>query len=310
MKQQAYYIATLMTYLEGASRLDDIGFFLHYIAWMRSMMDSRGIDSSRYLENVLDVMYNLLEEESRDELFAQLRPHLEKAREELFQALPEPASLLNPNAPRYTLAKRYFDHLLAGERHQAVSLIVEAAKNGMPIRDIYLFIFDPVQKEVGRQWQLNRITVAHEHYATAVTQLAMSQLYPFLFSSKEKQHRMVATCIGSELHELGIRMVADLFELSGWDTHFLGANTPHEEMLAVVAKQQAKLVALSMTILSDLDELEELVVRLHEASPDVKILVGGYPFAIAPSLWKRIGADGYAHNALEGIKLAKQLISA
>ena len=48
---------------------------------------------------------------------------------------------------------------------------------------------------------------------------------------------MVATCIGGELHEIGIRMVADFFEMEGWDTYYLGANTPADAVVAELSAQ-------------------------------------------------------------------------
>ena len=39
--------------------------------------------------------------------------------------------------------------------------------------------FEPVQHEIGRLWQINHISVAHEHYCTSVTQMIMSELYPY-----------------------------------------------------------------------------------------------------------------------------------
>ncbi|MDZ7776615.1 MAG: hypothetical protein U5L09_13885 [Bacteroidales bacterium] len=54
----------------------------------------------------------------------------------------------------------------------------------------------------------------------------MSQLYPYIFNSQRVGKSMVAATVGGELHEMGIRMVADFFEMEGWDTWYLGANAP------------------------------------------------------------------------------------
>jgi methylmalonyl-CoA mutase cobalamin-binding domain/chain len=175
---------------------------------------------------------------------------------------------------------------------------------------VYLNVFQPVQYEIGRLWQLNQISVAQEHYATAVTQLVMSQLYPRIFSTERSGRTLVATCVGDELHEIGVRMVADFFEMAGWDTFYLGANTPAPSVVRSVIERQADVLAVSATITLHVSAVAELIasVRDSEAS-DVRVLVGGYPFNQVPDLWRQVGGDGYAADAEAAIDVAEALVS-
>ncbi len=208
------------------------------------------------------------------------------------------------------LARRYLDLLLGSDRHRASVLILDAVGAGMHVRDVYLKVFQPTQREVGRLWQTNQISVAQEHFCTAATQLIMSQLYPHIFSTERNGHRMVASGSVGELHELGIRMVADFFELAGWDSCYLGANTPAADLLRSVADQQAEILALSATITYHVAALEQ-VVRAVRATPGlerVRVLVGGNPFNAAPELWRQVGADGWAPDAGSAVILAETLV--
>jgi len=204
------------------------------------------------------------------------------------------------------LASEYLAALLKGERHVASKLVLDAAAAGTPVREIYLHVFQTAQYEVGRLWQTNQITVAQEHYCTAATQLIMSQLYPYVFASDKTEGTLVATCVAGNLHEIGIRMVTDFFEMDGWNTYFLGASTPAQAVVDAVVQHQAQVLAISATISGHLPAVDELIrrVRAQPACRDVKILVGGYPFQVAPDLWERIGADGTAANAHDAIALA------
>ena len=124
------------------------------------------------------------------------------------------------------------------------------------------------------------------------------------------RNTMVAACIGGELHEMGIRMLADIFELYGWDTHYLGANVPVESIISTVKETKAKLIAISATMLKHVDNVKELIEKIRDSSiRDVKILVGGYPFSINPDLWQLIGADDYAVSASEAVEKALELTS-
>ena len=92
------------------------------------------------------------------------------------------------------LAKKYLESLLRGDRETAARLILDAVEKGESIRNIYLHVFQRTQYEIGRLWYLNRISVAEEHFATAATQLIMSQLYPYVFSTKKTGSKLVAAC--------------------------------------------------------------------------------------------------------------------
>jgi methanogenic corrinoid protein MtbC1 len=220
-----------------------------------------------------------------------------------------PDSFINGKGLLDQLARAYLDALLRSDRQSASLMILEAAQQGTPIKDIYLHVFQVCQREIGRLWQTNQISVGQEHYCTAVTQMVMSQLYPYIFASQRKGRHMVATCVGGELHEIGARMVADFFEIDGWDTYFLGANTPIEGVLRAISERDADVLAISATMTYHIDKVAALIAEVRRAGLDAhtKIMVGGYPFNIAPNLWQSVGADGYARDAQQAVTVAESL---
>jgi methylmalonyl-CoA mutase cobalamin-binding domain/chain len=165
-----------------------------------------------------------------------------------------------------------------------------------------------VQYEIGRLWQMNQISVAQEHYCSAATQLIMSQLYPYIFKTEKIGRRLVAACVGEELHEIGIRMVADFFEMEGWDTYYLGANTPTQSILRTIQEKEIDVLGLSTTMPFHVNILKDLIekVRLCPEGEKIKIMVGGYPFQVSPDLGKKLKADDYARNAQDAIEIAKK----
>lgn len=223
----------------------------------------------------------------------------------------EVESYIEPGQPFGALAVRYLGAVLGGDRFGASGVIHDALSEGAAIRDVYTYVFQRVQLELGRLWQLNRITIAQEHYATAVTQMVMSQLYPQIFRTEKNGRTLVAACVGGELHEMGMRMVADYFEMEAWNTHYIGANTPPSAIVETVNKMRADVLALSATMSYHLPEIAAVIEELRgtEYGRDVRVIVGGYPFNLAPDLWSKVGADGCAGDAREAIRLASALVS-
>ena len=106
-------------------------------------------------------------------------------------------------------------------------------------------------------------------------------------------------------------MVADFFELEGWDTYYMGANTPTESILSAVEDYQPEILGISATMPLHRSALKDLIseVRSSDACKGVKILVGGYTLKASPALWRKMGADGFAHDALDATVLAAGLMS-
>jgi methanogenic corrinoid protein MtbC1 len=222
---------------------------------------------------------------------------------------PDLPTLFNDSAPHAGLARQYLRLLLGGERHAAGRLILDAVDSGVPVKDVYLHVFQASQREIGRLWQTNRLSVAQEHYCTAATQLIMAQLYPRIFRTEKNGRRLVATSIAGELHEIGGRIIADFFEMEGWDTYYLGADSPTPAVVQALAERKAHVLAVSATMTFHIRAVEELVaaIRASEGLRAVKIMVGGYPFNVEPELWRRVGADAYAADASEAVAAAGRL---
>jgi len=297
-----------LTYLAEALDFEVPELFLHYIGWVKSVFAGIGLPADA-LPTTLEVTRTVLKDMLPEEENILAVAYLVAALERLPQMPVEAPSFMPTQEPYAELARQYFNSLIRSDRHAASRLIIDHVQQGMSVRDIYLQVFQPVQHEVGRLWQMNRLTVAQEHYCTAATQFIMAQLYPFVFATEKTARRLVAACVGSELHELGIRMVADLFEMHGWQTYYLGANMPTTSIVQTVMEQQAEVLCLSATLPLHLSLVAEVIAALRAAdsSGTVKVLVGGYPFNVAPALWQRVGADGSAPDALQTIALAERL---
>jgi methanogenic corrinoid protein MtbC1 len=210
----------------------------------------------------------------------------------------------------FELARQYLNLLLNGDNYAAVQMIMEAVKNNIDVKDIYLHVFEPSQHEIGRLWQKNQISIAQEHFCTAVTQNIMSQLYPHIYKSEKNGYKMITTCVSGELHEIGARMVSDFFEMEGWDTYYLGANMSTKSIIETIIELKPDLILISATINSHVGAVADLIKQIRSLNvKNLKIIVGGRLFNISPPLWEKVGADCYASNALESISVAKKLLN-
>ncbi|HEX8633533.1 MAG TPA: cobalamin-dependent protein [Pyrinomonadaceae bacterium] len=297
-----------LSYLADAVAASSQALFSDYIGWAKVMLQARGIPAADLSRN-LQIMSEVVRERLPAEVALVVQEYFEVALNRL-PALPSDLPpLFEDAAPHGELAQKFLRLLLNGERHLASRLILEAVDSGVQVRDVYLHVFQSSQREIGRLWQLNRVSVAQEHFCTAATQLIMAQLYPLIFRTEKNGRRIVATSISGELHEIGVRIITDFFEMEGWDTYYLGANCPTNAILQALTDRNADVLAVSATMTFHVRAVENLIaaVRAAEDFKAVKILVGGYPFNVEPELWKRVGADAYATDAADAVAMASSL---
>ncbi len=300
-----------LSYLSEAIGAESPLLFTEYCAWAKHMLAARNIPVDDLEQNLLSMKHVLLAElkEEQGKIAADYIDTSLKLLNDI-QSGTE-SFLVNEDSPTGLLARDYLNYLLEGKRNLASQMILKSVENGIPVKDIYENVFEKSQYEIGRLWQENKINVAQEHYCTAATQLIMSQLYNYIISDAPKNKTIVSACVEGDYHEVGLRMVTDFFEMDGWDTFHLGANTPTAALINVIEEKQPDIVLLSATMTYHVAKLAEVIekIRAKKHLDTTKIMVGGYPFKLAPKLWEKIGADGFAESASKALEKAQEIMS-
>lgn len=178
-----------------------------------------------------------------------------------------------------SLYQTYVQSLLQGNKSECLDISQTLLEKDVEIRELYIQLFQKSMYEVGELWERNEISVAREHMATSITESLLSATYPYLFSGETASKKAVISCTANEYHQLGGKMVADIFELHGWDSHFIGANTPPAELLHLIDEIQPDLVGLSLSVYFNLPSLKTALETIRGEFYNLDILVGGHAFA-------------------------------
>jgi MerR family transcriptional regulator, light-induced transcriptional regulator len=191
-----------------------------------------------------------------------------------------------------TLRDDYLAALMAGDATRARWLVDAAVEEGMAVRDLYLQVLAPVLEEVGERWAAGELTVAHEHYAVAVTQGIIGVLGQSIRVPPASGRLAVVACTPGELHALGAQMVADFLEGEGWEVLALGAATPAPDLAALVDDERPDIVALSTAVAHNLDAAIGTVEMLRSLEDRPFVAVGGRAWAaLGEEARARAGAD-------------------
>ena len=172
----------------------------------------------------------------------------------------------------------YLEALIRGDRHRCRAFVEEMLQDEMNIKDLYVGIFQRSLYRVGELWECNQLSVAREHIATAITESLLPLAYQTIFSAPHCGRKAVVACAANEYHQLGGKMVADIFELNGWDGYFLGAGTPEADLLTFVDEKKPDMLCLSLSVYSGMRGLIKLLESVRGEFAGLPVIVGGQAF--------------------------------
>ena len=298
-------------YLYTAYVLGDKKIMTTYAVWLYELM--AGVLKGRftkeqtreYVISHLQAIKKAIPDAVSPEKQQELQRFIEEAQQSIREYVPAAAE---KKESRYEKEiEEYLDCLLQKNSRQAIGLIRRYVDQGISLDDIYVEILSESMRRVGELWHTAEITVDTEHFCTSVTQMAMAQMYDKLFNGERKSRRVLSVCPGTELHEMGARIVSDLFENHGWDTIFLGAAVPVDSILDSIRENRPDLVTLSVSMPQHLMECERAVREIRSQFPKIKIAVGGKAFESTDAIWKKWPVDIYSKDARELLARANEL---
>jgi corrinoid protein of di/trimethylamine methyltransferase len=124
------------------------------------------------------------------------------------------------------------------------------------------------------------------------------------------KHKVVIGVVEGDTHDIGKNLVKIMLDASSFHVIDLGRDVPPQRFVDTAVAEGAELVALSTLMTTTMDSMAE-VIRILERDrlrERFKVMVGGGP--ISQAFAQRIGADGYASNAADAVRLAKRLVGA
>jgi methylmalonyl-CoA mutase cobalamin-binding domain/chain len=278
-----------------------------YLRWLASVLAARSIPVD-HLASSLD-MLGAFFAERMDAVDGQVvTAALHAARMKFMEAEDAPPSSDGggwPETERFELA------LLAGHQREALSIVNDCIDLGHDLVAVEQHVIKPALYHIGQRWQTNQVSVAAEHLATAIAQsvmtIGMLRSTPLAMIGK----RVLLACVAGNLHCLGLRMVADAFELAGWDVQYLGANVPTPAIIQHVDEWKVDLIGLSVSFAQQLPVVKQVIGQLNErlGTERPAVIVGGLTINRFNQLAEMVGADACSADALSAVTKANELIA-
>ena len=215
------------------------------------------------------------------------------------------SATVSPGADLEEARACYVDALGRSSMRDAIRLVADLAGSGVPLDRIVGQVLAPAQVEVGRMWELGRWSVAQEHTATGITEVALQTavLSAGVRMPDEGQPSMVLACADGEWHSLSARMAADVLRAEGVDVRYVGASLPSESLRDFLAVQAPTALGLSCSTAMTLVGARETVTEAHAVG--VPVVVAGSAFGSRGSRAEAIGADAWVAEPVAAVEVLR-----
>lgn len=281
--------------------------FVDYIGWLKNVLATRQIPADH-----VSLMLSWLADFYQDNLSSvaeeTVRRVLETARDAPERQDAQVHSIASHCPPAWEGMEQLKDLLVDGQEAKAMALLQRAMEAGGSLIDIELHLLQPALYQIGAEWQQNLISVAQEHLATATATSLMAQLAMTAEFAAANGRRVLLACVANNHHAVGLRIVGDAFEASGWDVRYLGPDVPIAALVAETRRYTPDLIALSVSMPYQLNDVRQTMAVLHENLGDSMpaLMIGGLAINGFPFVAQQLGTGLTAADAASAVELANE----
>jgi methanogenic corrinoid protein MtbC1 len=206
------------------------------------------------------------------------------------------------------VSQSYLKSLLAGDRAASRSVIEDATKAGVGVRELLTSLVWPTMELLQELYRDDRITVSSLNLATRLNRSISDQLSAQLERASSNGRKVLIFCGDDEPEELGGQLTADLFEADGWTVRFAGGGVPDDEVLQLIGEVRPDLLVMFGTLPSGVPAVRKLIDYLREVNscPEMQVMCCGGIYKRAEGLAEEIGADLYAPDASAAVSVARE----
>ncbi len=201
--------------------------------------------------------------------------------------------------------KEFTEALLAVNKPDAAQVLDRAKAAGLSEEDVESIVVQSLEI-IGKDWEIGEAALSQVYMSGKICE----ELLASSIARREAAPGIPGRCaiaVLNDHHMLGKRMVFSALRLAGFTIDDWGHKDVEQLATNAVAQQLDALLVSTLMLPSAL-AVKDLRKRLDELGFQGKVMVGGAPYRLDQQLWKEVGADATAHNAMESIQALTTLL--
>jgi len=184
----------------------------------------------------------------------------------------------------------------------ADELVSFALKDGIPPDEILAKGLVVGMGQVGEKFQRNEIFLPDVLIAARAMTVGMEHLRPYFLSGDIRHKaRIVMGTVAGDLHDIGKKIVAMIFEGGGWEVIDCGVDVSSNGFIEAIDRYSPQVVGLSALLTTTMVSMEQITKEIKSIHPQVLVVIGGAP--VTAEFAKKIGADIYSPDPQGALEL-------
>ncbi len=208
-----------------------------------------------------------------------------------------------------TTGERIHDAVLKGDKDGIGVLVDKAISENMGPRDIVDLFLIPAINQVGKLFDEKKYFLPQLIQSAHTMKKGFEHVEPLLKQDisgapVDKASVVVLATVKGDIHDIGKNIVGLMLRNYGFQVHDLGKDVSARRIVDEAKRTNASIIGLSALMTTTMVEMREVIELARAEKCRCRFIVGG---AVVNAEYAReIGADGYAGDAYEAVKLAKR----
>jgi len=161
----------------------------------------------------------------------------------------------------------------------------------------------PAINRVGELFEKKKYFLPQLIASAETMELSMKRLEPLLATGDgQKRGKVIIATVKGDIHDIGKNLVALMLKNYGFEVLDMGKDVESEAIIEKAKETGADIIALSALMTTTMTRMKEVVELKNAAGLSTRIIIGGA--VTTEDYAKEIGADGYAKDAQEAVKIA------
>ncbi len=199
--------------------------------------------------------------------------------------------------------------VIRGKKEAVTGLVEQELGKGADPFELVKGRLIPAITEVGARYERKEYFLPQLLRSAETMQAAFARVKPLLEKETcaEKRPVIVLATVEGDIHDIGKNIVALMLGNHGYEIVDLGKDVKAEAIIDAAVNNRASLIGLSALMTTTMPRMEDTIKLIKEQGLPCKVMVGGA--VVTREYAESIGADGYAADAVEAVRLAGRLVS-
>ncbi len=217
-------------------------------------------------------------------------------------------TLPGQNQPELTPQEKVYQAVMKGNKKQIVSLTKDCLESGVSAKLLLDETLLKAINDVGDLFDQGKYFLPQLIAGAEAMKMAVEYIEPMLLENSDAQPRatIILATVEGDIHDIGKNLVVLMLKNYGFRVIDLGKDASKELIVETALAENAEIIGLSALMTTTMQQMKVVIDYARQKNVPAMFMVGGA--VITQEYADEIGADGYAKDAAEAVKVCRKLL--